>query len=835
MDRSLQSGLEKRTRVGAWQSRVYRLERGFLSAWPDAVSVEAEEDPTRTECLFLDNQVAVLTDQGKKAAFKLDFPWDGSKTLQLRSSNSAMKQAWVDLLRATLDEAGSQIRATGSVFAYGGAAQHAKDEAYEEATFLKTNRFLAAYVVNAQSRASYINDLLNDGFHHVGDRAGSEQDAHNACAGSRSAIAELLALTEDFKKEMRGVEELRHGTQGSETSEGQLDGAVTAPKIERFCEEYMSLVGRTISSRLMLELSPFMETSVAGSSSAPTESTRAELVATRRRLDEAYAATEQVVILGTRAWFVDIREYFLDCAGLEIASSRPLTPPPDVATQTAAFSPPPAAPANAPMSLSAGAEAQSRTTPSGASSRRPSAKALLQVSNAFSVAKAATKDGATKIGTSWNAKGRSTGKAKNSSSDADDAPVTGSSPADQAGAGGKVKSTRGVSMSIPGVFKRASRTGSEMEERSDLGKPADGRTPVTMSPRGSGGPTSVARNQAVQSSDAEVGLVMEGCGGKPVSPAETEEQQRSDLFGGSSRSPSTSPRAHGGKNSPVRRVKTESVFNASSASTAVPPSASEHVRNALAKPDSTTTSASSLPATTGSGARKEKRAFAGGLWGGGGGGSGGGSSAAGNMKTDSRDVSTMVNTTVADEDQLKSVPAAIPKSKPSGGKRRFAGGVFSGPPQPPSQLNAAPSDGVQSENPFAGASDATTMRREGSGATQKSVFGANETVSSSIRREELPKPPREVEEPLPAWATEAGAIESVPDWAANSSMEKPSKPPSGYGLAPPSRPEQGHQLAADKSPFMQREPDAPPARRPSQRRPGEAGSRRAFGGGERLF
>lgn len=31
-----------------------------------------------------------------------------------------MKQAWVDLLRATLDEAGSQIRATGSVFAYGG-------------------------------------------------------------------------------------------------------------------------------------------------------------------------------------------------------------------------------------------------------------------------------------------------------------------------------------------------------------------------------------------------------------------------------------------------------------------------------------------------------------------------------------------------------------------------------------------------------------------------------------------------------------------------------------------------------------------------------------------
>lgn len=540
------------------------------------------------------------------------------------------------------------------------------------------------------------------------------------------------------------------------------------------------------------------------------------------------------MVLGTRAWFVDIREYFLDCTGLEIASSRPPTPPPEVATQTAAFSPPSAAPASAPTSLSAGAEGQSRTTPSAGSARRPSAKALLQVSNAFSVAKAATKDGATKIGTSWNAKGRSTGKAKNSARDADGALVKGGPLADQAGAGGTGTSTRGVSMSIPGVFKRASRAGSEMEERSDPGKPADRQTPVTMSPRGNSGPTSVA-NQAVQSSDAEVGVVMKGRGGKPVNRAETEEQERSDLFGGSSRSPSTSPRAHGGKNSPRRRGTTESVFSASSASTAVPPPASERVQSSLVNPDSTTTSASSLPATTGSEARKEKRTFAGGLWGGGGGGSGGGASAAGNMETGSRDGSTMANTTISDEGHVKSVPAAMPKSKPSGGKRRFAGGVFSGPPQPSSQLNAAPSDGVQSENPFAGARDATTMRGEGTGATHKSVFGANEASSSSIRREELPKPSREVEQPVPAWATEAGANKSVPEWAANTSIDNTSKPPNGYGLAPPSRPEQGHQLAADKSPFMQSEADAPPERRPSQRRPGEAGSRRAFGGGERLF
>lgn len=48
-----------------------------------------------------------------------------------------------------------------------GTAQHAEDEAYEEAAYLKTNRFVAAYVVDEQSRASYVNDLLNERFHYV--------------------------------------------------------------------------------------------------------------------------------------------------------------------------------------------------------------------------------------------------------------------------------------------------------------------------------------------------------------------------------------------------------------------------------------------------------------------------------------------------------------------------------------------------------------------------------------------------------------------------------------------------------------------------------------------
>ena len=48
-----------------------------------------------------------------------------------------------------------------------GTAQHAEDEAYEEAAYLKTNRFVAAYVADEQSRASYVNDLLNERFDHV--------------------------------------------------------------------------------------------------------------------------------------------------------------------------------------------------------------------------------------------------------------------------------------------------------------------------------------------------------------------------------------------------------------------------------------------------------------------------------------------------------------------------------------------------------------------------------------------------------------------------------------------------------------------------------------------
>lgn len=85
--------------------------------------------------------------------------------------------------------------------------------------------------------------------------------------------------------QMRNVDELRLGRASGGGSSG-LVPSVAAPKIKLFCEQHLALVGRLVANRLLLELSPFMDSSVAGTSAAPSASTRGELVATRRRLDE---------------------------------------------------------------------------------------------------------------------------------------------------------------------------------------------------------------------------------------------------------------------------------------------------------------------------------------------------------------------------------------------------------------------------------------------------------------------------------------------------------------------------------------------------------------------
>lgn len=110
-----------------------------------------------------------------------------------------------------------------------------------------------------------------------------------------------------YLSQMQGLDDLRRGRQTDASASCQLDPTVAAPKIQRFCEEYMSLVGRTIASRLMLELSPFMDTSVAGSSAAPTESTREELVATRRRLDEVSISSRPASSMSLSLWVSSLK------------------------------------------------------------------------------------------------------------------------------------------------------------------------------------------------------------------------------------------------------------------------------------------------------------------------------------------------------------------------------------------------------------------------------------------------------------------------------------------------------------------------------------------------
>eukprot|EP00903_Cladosiphon_okamuranus_P009653 g9186.t1 len=788
MDRRLQSSLEKKTRVG-WQARVYRLERGYLSGWADVSSAAAHEEPSLVMCLFQGDQVATLFDQGDKR-FKLDFPWDGAKTLQLRANNSAMKDAWVSLLQATLKEAESQIKATGSVFAYGGTAKHEQDEAYEEAAYLKTNRFLAAYVVDEQSRASYVNDLLNEGFQQVGDRAGGGGDVRRTCAGARAAIAELLALIEDFKEEMEGVEELRRGLRGGENSSShQLNPSVAAPKIQRFCEEHMSLVGRTISTRLMLELSPLMDSSVAGTSAAPTDSTRAEVVSTRKRLDEAYEATDRIVILGTRAWFMDIRDCFLDCAGLEQASAAPPSPPPAVATQTADLGSPPMGPAGV---KSTAADEPASPLPE-APARRSSSKALLQVSSAFSAAKAATKGGASRMGSSLSIKGRGTGKTT-----ADAGPAA-ESKADaeregKAGGGGRVSSRPGVSMSIPGVFRRGSR-GAHEKEHTPAAPPSPS-PPTKASPRGSANT---------------------GSGGRAPRPPDTEERERSDLFGGSSRSHSNSPRTSP-KGSP-RRSPSRSLF-AAAAGQAIASEPRTATSDTCQGAAAGVAAASSLPAAAPApAARKEKRAFAGGVWSGAGGGGCSRATAPQSIGTRSKDKCVTVGEDAApvtsaaaqagDPSASVSVAAeAVPKPKAGGSKRRFAGGDFSRPTSTASRPSAQP----PGENPFAagggggaGDSGGGGARVMGGGRTRAahgSALGGGQRMSSGGRG---------ADEAVPAWAASAGAGEKVPEWAASAfASEPPSSEGKGnsggtsnsFGLAPPSRADQGRQEAAENSPFM---------------------------------
>lgn len=278
----------------------------------------------------------------------------------------------------------------------------------------------------------------------------------------------------------------------------------------------------------------------------------------------------------------------------------------------------------------------------------------------------------------------------------------------------------------------------------------------------------------------------------------TEEPERSDLFGCSSKSPGESP-----------LPKIDTVARSS-----VLPGSEEPVNTA-----STTSNSLSPQLQKAESGRKTRRAFAGGLW------NRGGDSV---LKDDRRvnhsyprEGATREETTTSTVVEQTSPPpvvdtvASASRSdvaavKPSGSKRRFAGGVFAEP------AAAASSKGAQR------------------GTNGPSFAAAIQEIPAARDGERSSNP---TAESVPAWATGGG--NDTPSWATDSKANDLSSGsdgahPDGYGVAPPSRADQGQQ-AAGTSPFMKAEAPAPAVRRPSQK-PGESGrAKRAFGGGKSLF
>lgn len=436
--------------------------------------------------------------------------------------------------------------------------------------------------------------------------------------------------------------------------------------------------------------------------------------------------------------------------------------------------------------------------------KRPS---KLLLANAFSAAKAATK-----------------GASMSSSRGKDISNPKGVDP-------GQEPRTGGSGLSMRGMFRRGSRTEKEQLVEAKLVSPI--KSPHREQARASGEDT------------------VPGASPKGARPPETEERERSDLFGGSSRSPTTSPRP--------TQVPRPSPFSNPSRGTERVGTATSSALPLVSDRSGSLPSINPQPLAPPAGVRKEKRAFAGGLW-----GSGGSANAEGAVvdaaservvTTASAAPATLAATTSArtaehetetggnassraerGEPDVSSSPA---KPDAPGGKRRFAGGVFS---EPPSQSSSSAARSTpQASNPFsAGRSGSTSSVGSGVASSKSGV-----TTKHHVSGMEKPGTPPNTMDSKPAWANEGINDNAVPDWAVEDSGASVARggtaspgmgggQSNGFGLAPPSCEKQG-QEAAEKSVFMRVDEDIPPARRPSRRRPGESGSKRAFGGGERLF
>lgn len=510
------------------------------------------------------------------------------------------------------------------------------------------------------------------------------------------------------------------------------------------------------------------------------------------------------MVSGTRDWVMDIRGSFLDCSALLEASFKP-PPAPEVDEEP--INPPLTPPTPEPPSAPPTAKRSSMTFMSGA----------------FAAAKAAATKGSSAEKGNSSLSGGQTETARDAvGADGAGSPTGKSMGAVIGGIGG---------LSIR-AFRRSSRTDKGMSADQAPAQPSQ-QSSMPLSPRaGNDDPGFVAPAVQVRSPGSRA---VAGATGGAV-----EERERSSLFGGSSRSPSTSPR---NKNasfarkvfSPSSSPSRQGVPGERAASSALPvvdkTAPLGQVDAANAGEEATGSAIGGSAAVPSSeGGRKGRRAFAGGLWRGGETSNSDGTATAGSGRAQAvAQGDTPVAPPTSSSIEATAGDAGTHKPKPpGGGKRRFAGGGFGSPPPPPPPSSAAVSSNDSRNNSEAGG--AGHDARGGRGAT-----GATGGVPASAKSggSDWDKPKQtnyEVAGPAatPAWAADCSNNSDVPDWGAGAS--------NGTGLAPPSQEEEGRE-AASKSPFMTKGGDAPPARRPSRQRPGAGGgrSRRAFGGGQSLF
>jgi hypothetical protein len=140
MEEILAGLLEKKNRYGQYQPKFYRFEQGFLSSWASSAECKQGKDATLTIDLALD--VTAIDHKGGKVFSVL---LKEEKPLVLRCPTDSDCLRWCHVLKSALNDALSQLQATGAVYCRRGTGQGFAEEAQDDwSTALTTERFLTA-------------------------------------------------------------------------------------------------------------------------------------------------------------------------------------------------------------------------------------------------------------------------------------------------------------------------------------------------------------------------------------------------------------------------------------------------------------------------------------------------------------------------------------------------------------------------------------------------------------------------------------------------------------------------------------------------------------------